>query len=250
MFNYLSKHPKIAATKRKEHHFFNCNKNYAKGFVFYQNLFLVTAADQLTFDASPGYLVDPKSPSRIYSYNPKIKMIVLLRNPVDRAYSAWQMYTQRYKSNRDWYYQGWIPFCGGEAAHYMRRNDESIFSFHSFIEEEMKYLDQGFAIEAPVLDHGFYGIQLERYFDIFNRDQILIIHSDMLRLHTREVLKNVQDFIGVKHHEFESEDLAPVFMGNYVEQMEARTRSLLKSYYQLHDERLFRLLNIQEIWWE
>jgi len=249
LYTYLSTHPEIAATSEKEHHFFNCEKNYAKGMAFYQSLFPITSEHQLTFDASSGYLADAKSPARIHDYNPNIKIIFLLRDPVDRAYSAWQMYKSNYEVNINWFYDDWISFCNNGTVNPKRRSADSLSHFHSFIEEEMDCEEHGIAIEANVLNSGFYAIQLERYFDIFNRDQIMIIHNEKLRLQTRETLNNIQDFIGVKSYAYEPKSLNPVFVGNYIESMESRTRLLLNDYYKPHNELLFSLLGKQDAWW-
>ena len=248
LYRYLSIHPGIIATKEKEHRFFNCEKNYVKGPVFYQSLFSGTSTYRLTFDASPGYLVEPKASERIYDYNPQIKLIALLRNPVDRAYSAWQMYKQRYEYSRDWFYKDWLPLCDNVVIDYKRRSESHIFDFHAYIEEEISYRQQGIAIESPVLIQGFYAEQLERYFKFFEKDQLLIIHSDDLRLHTQQILRTIEDFIGVRHYDFDEQQLIPVFEGGYAEKMREKTRLLLNSYYRFHNEQLFNLLETDYGW--
>ena len=248
LYRYLSLHPGIIATKEKEHRFFNCEKNYVKGPGFYQGLFSGASPYQLTFDASPGYLVEPQVSERIYHYNPQVKLIALLRNPVDRAYSAWQMYKQRYEYSRDWFYKDWLPLCDNVAIDYQRRSENHLFNFHAFIEEEVFYREKEVAIESPVLIQGFYAEQLESYFKLFRKEQILIIHSDDLRIHTREVLKTIEDFIGIRHYDYAIQHLAPVFEGGYAEKMEERTRVFLNSYYRSYNERLFNLLEINYGW--
>lgn len=246
LYSYLAQHPNILATEKKEHHFFNCDKNYIKGSRFYCNLFPQKEANQFVFDASPGYLVDYRSPVRICNYNPRIKMIAILRNPVDRAYSAWQMYKIFCLSDRDWYYKSWI--CDNEKI-YKRRTDDALFSFAAFVEEELLFLDQGVDIEMPILNHGFYADQLKRFFKVFDREQMLIIDNKRLREHTYDVLCDIQNFIGIQHYDFLVESLVPVFSGNYSETMEDDMKTFLTNFYRQYNNELFELLEIETSWW-
>jgi hypothetical protein len=248
LYTYLSKHPSISATEKKEIHFFNCDNNYSNGEQYYRSLFPKTVAPQVSFDASPGYLEDKQSPGRIFRYNPAIKIIILLRNPIDRAYSAWQMYKQRYEKNRDWFYNDWVSFCGCKEINYKRRNDNSIFDFHAFVEEEILALKYNHVLESPVVTHGHYAEQIRRYFALFDRKQILIIQNNALRLQTKDTLTKIQEFIGVPHFDFEQTSLSPVFEGGYQTQMEDLTRLLLEEYYLPYNEQLFCLLGVRYNW--
>ncbi|MGZ8918140.1 MAG: sulfotransferase family protein [Methylobacter sp.] len=92
LYEYLSRHPQIQPTKVKELHYFNCEARYKNGIEFYRSFFQLDTESKLLFDASPGYLNNANAPKRIYAHNPNVKIIILLRDPVERAYSAWNMY--------------------------------------------------------------------------------------------------------------------------------------------------------------
>jgi hypothetical protein len=246
LFTYLATHPEIVAAE-KELHFFDCDNRYAQGDVFYQGLFPAVSPHQLTFESSPSYLFNPKAPARIHAYNPDIKLIVLLRNPVDRAYSAWQMYKRMYEQNRNWFDDNWVSFCNNDLD-IKKRSEDRIFCFHSYIEDELASLEKKIVFECSVVIRGHYAEQLQRYFKLFAKDQILIIESDSLRTQTQEVLKKIQSFLGIKYYEFDSGNLGPVLEGKYKEEMEERTRSLLEIYYKPHNEKLFYLLETQFSW--
>lgn len=93
LFNQLIRHPGCAGARRKEVRYFDRDDNYNKGKDWYEGSFyrpLVMSG--LFFEATPEYLYRSYVPKRIHSHYPSIKLIVVLRDPVSRAYSAWNMY--------------------------------------------------------------------------------------------------------------------------------------------------------------
>ena len=247
LYQYLSIHPGIAATEVKEHHFFNCEKNYAKGLDYYQTIFPVTPGKLLTFDASAGYLMNPNGAGRIHDYKLDVKIIALLRNPVERAYSAWQMHRKKYETRPAWFFTDWVDACN-ETIEFKKRGDNCIFDFRLYIEEEISLLERKSFIAAPVVRQGFYAQQLDRYYKLFPKEQILVIHSEDLRLRTRAALDAIQDFIGVAHYDYTLEELPPVFVGGYTEKMDGSTRSFLSDYYKPHNDQLFDMLGTSYEW--
>ena len=86
VFQSLIEHPEIQAGKEKEINFFNFKYQY--GYHWYQNRFF--DSELLTGEFSTQYFWDKNVPERIYQFNPDIKLILCLRNPVDRAFSQHQ----------------------------------------------------------------------------------------------------------------------------------------------------------------
>lgn len=251
LYEYLSKHPQLVGTVPKELHFFSCENRYRKGLNFYHSLFPRIKSNQITFDASAGYLINPFAPERIYDYNPKIKLIAIVRDPVERAYSAWNMYKNRYEKNRNWFFEEWIPFCRNSHIHCLRRSDDSLFNFERFIVEELKMMEEhpNSILESSVISHGFYNDQLSRYLSLFKPEQLLIIESAQLKANTLEVMKILEEFIGVAHYDWCEEELLPVFEGSYgKEAMNEETRTQLSKYYAPHNEKLFALTGIRYKW--
>ncbi|MDX1620818.1 MAG: sulfotransferase [Nitriliruptorales bacterium] len=87
LFNYLSASPDIYPSAVKEIHFFD--NNYAKGRLWYRSFFPLGArsSTKRTGEATPYLLFHPSAPDRVEAVIPDVHVIVLLRNPVDRAYS-------------------------------------------------------------------------------------------------------------------------------------------------------------------
>ena len=87
-FHYIAQHPKIFDHKAKELHFFDLH--YGRGAAWYRSQFPLLASvkkDSLVGEATPYYLCHPHAPKRIHGLVPDVKLIVLLRDPVDRAIS-------------------------------------------------------------------------------------------------------------------------------------------------------------------
>lgn len=105
LFEYLTHHPQINGSFRKEINFFSQPYNYNRGDVWYHSFFPKDIYNPFRkkyfLDATPGYLYDENTPKKLLKYNKQAKFIILLRNPVDRAYSAWNMYRQFNKLNNE-----------------------------------------------------------------------------------------------------------------------------------------------------
>src|SRR3954466_14701522 len=94
---FLTKHPRIMMGDQQEMHFFDNEEvfskpiDYAKLHSHYQPVSVETVVGECT----PSYLYWEPAAARIHQYNPAIKLLVLLRNPTDRAFAHWNM--QRFK---------------------------------------------------------------------------------------------------------------------------------------------------------
>src|SRR5690606_16552205 len=91
----LDQHPNLIGSMPKEVRFFDRDENYAKGVDWYKKSFRRTKGllrKCLYVEATPEYLYRPYVAERIFEYNKELKLIILLRDPVERAYSSWNMY--------------------------------------------------------------------------------------------------------------------------------------------------------------
>lgn len=251
LYEYLSKHPQIQATKEKEPHYFDCEERYKLGTQYYRSLFQFDLDLKLTFDASAGYLVYDKAPRRIYEHNPNIKIIILLRNPVERAYSAWNMYKGLYSSNRNWFFDDWVSHSKDVDFTVLRRHDDRISNFFEYVVDEINLQnDSGSSVvlEAPILCHGHYYEQIQRYLSLFHENQILIIENSEIRLNTIECLQRVEMFLGVSGCDWENMDIAPVFEGKYSDPIDEAAKRFLYDYYASSNEQIFELLGKRYEW--
>jgi hypothetical protein len=157
----LRAHPEICLSEPKEVQYFNfyhthsdhqINQNRSRPFSWYVKHFQHCGDKKIKGEFSPIYLYDEKAPYLIKEKFPQIKLIACLRNPIDRVYSDY----------------------------WMRRN------YHR---KENKIFEDAIK-EGNYLSKGFYYLQLKKYFEIFNREQILILFfEDMVKNPDQEVRK-------------------------------------------------------------
>ncbi len=170
LYEHLTEIPGITLSTVKEVHFFDneamdwSNPDYGS----YHAMF-PPGADGVVGEATPIYLYWPHSLARIRAYNRDMRLIILLRDPVERAWSHWRMETARGVEQHPF---GWCVRQG---------------------RERMQPL--GFHRELSYVERGFYGAQLNRLLDLFPREQLLLLQSDHLRTDPNGVLTDVARFL-------------------------------------------------------
>jgi hypothetical protein len=155
----LYEHPQVFMPTDKEIHYFS--RHYSKGLPWYENHFRNCRTDQLAGEFSPTYLYDAETPSRIYDYVPHVKFIACLRNPIDRAISAY-----RYGIK-----MGTVP------------------TNETFLDAVVK--------RPGYLEHGLYQEQIASYLKFFDKNQILILLYEDIRDDPCRFMQNVYRFLGV-----------------------------------------------------
>ncbi len=93
LYRYLAAHPGVLPASRKELHYFT--NRHDRGPDWYRSQFPPTPPGTITGESTPYYLFHPHAPRRLHAFAPDVKLIVLLRNPVDRAYSHYQLQVRR-----------------------------------------------------------------------------------------------------------------------------------------------------------
>ena len=222
-YRLLTEHPLVRGAAAKELHFFD-NK-FAEGVGWYRRCFSegerVDGQRTITGEASPSYLFDPRVPERMARTVPEARLIALLRNPVDRAYSQYQMEVRR----------------GREARSFEKATDQEMTS----AEGEENAVDVRYAY----LTRGLYAEQLERFSFFANRERLLVVKSENLFTSRPEVLERVSTFLGLPS--FESTLAPPAGRAPY-EPMDPGTRRRLEVFFAPHNERLYGLLGTDFGW--
>ena len=95
LYECLKEHPQVFMPEQKELDFFS--KEFGKGLSFYENYFINSEDCNAIGEASPSYLGHEQSPARIAKYIPKAKLIVILRDPIDRAFSHYTIFKRFHK---------------------------------------------------------------------------------------------------------------------------------------------------------
>jgi len=256
LYYYLSEHPNIVPGYEKEigffspelfenwpenpkHHILCIRKGddffdprpYPKAAAWYHSHFPLPHElgwQRITYEATPEYLYYPEVAARIHKYSPTIKLIALLRDPVERAFSAWNMYCSFGNGN-------YRPFTYAPRRE-TRGFDEAVQAELDIMQSDPAVLDPGY------IRRGLYFEQLTQYFKIFECDQILILDSNELRTKASSVVEKVFDFLGLPGYRHTGEWPSHI-VGTYQIQLSGKTLRLLREFYKPHNERLYQLLD-------
>lgn len=169
LYKRLKEHPDIFMPDTKEIHFFNkYNSNFKEkdnyknlGIKWYKFFFKDCDEEKAVGEATPMYLCDKFAPERIKKTIPNVKLIAILRNPIDRAYSH---------------------YCMAKAKNHTN------LAFKKIVNKKAD----------KFIKRGLYYQQLKKYYQYFNKEDILIILMQDIIENENEVLKTVCDFLDVK----------------------------------------------------
>lgn len=183
IYTYIKQHPEIFMSTPKELRFFSYPGSYPEGLDEKYIHKGVTSLDEYVahFDdvkdekaigeASPMYIYTPDTAERIKAAIPNVKLLAILRNPTDRAYSAYM--------------------------HAIREWNEPAESFREALEKEPERIEAKWGLLWHYTNAGFYFEQLDRYYKIFNRDQIKVVLYDDLVNDPQGLMRDIFEFLGV-----------------------------------------------------
>ncbi len=235
IFNHLMSHPQIVKPSTKEVNYFSWL--YSKGLEWYKNNFPeMYNTDEnnkkiITGEATTNYLFHPLTPMRVKKIIPDVKIIVSLRNPIDRAYSHYQMSVKNGFET--------LPFEDAIAYEKERLNGEKEKiikngSYNSLSFKNFSYLSRGKYVE-----------QLQNWLNYFPKEQFMIFSAEKLRNENSKILSEIYKFIDIP--DWEPKILLRGNQGNYPE-MNPDTRKKLIQYFEPHNEKLYRFLNRKFDW--
>lgn len=251
---FLSKHPKVIVSNPKEIDFFKYDFNYKKGFQYYHSFFkekpfLYQIRNFKFLESSPSYINGELfsdsllTANRIFNYNNNIKIICLVRDPIDRAYSAWNMFKVRYRLENDNWWLNWFQERIGELPEIRKRKAKSYSDFDYFIKEELEALSNGEIIETPVLENGKYINQI-KIFNSFFKDNLLIVQNELLNSNTEKEVINISNFLQLSEIDWGFVNGKKIYSGNYEKDISLTTTNVLKDYYKSSNKELFELTKI------
>ena len=232
LYSYLREHPAITGPPWKEVSFFD--RHFWRGDAWYRGHFpnrlylrrmrARAGVEPIVGEASPSYVFHPLAPQRVASLLPDVRLIVLVRNPVDRALSH---YHHEVALGREP-----LPF------------EEALEQEDARLEGELERM-----LEPRYFSHawwnftyrarGRYAEQLERWLDLFPRERLLVVPSEDLLDRPAETYGQVLEFLDAPPHELES--YPRVFERAYAE-MDPRTRGELRDHFAEPNRRLYELV--------
>lgn len=252
LHSFLNKHPKVIGSDPKELDFFNYQGNYLKGTALYHSFFspqppLARLRGYKFMEASPSYMIDGdvrETARRIKAYNPDIRVVSLVRNPVSRAFSAWHMYRKRFEDGqRDWWSQ-WVHARTGQVpSDVVQRTADEYRDFKLFVATEIDCRRRGQAIECPVLACGLYHTGIEAFQQAFG-DHFRVLAHEQLNRHTASTLDEVAGFLRLPAYDWKMFEGQKVNHGGYDDEAPEDSRGMLLDFYQDSIGRLRELTGI------
>jgi Sulfotransferase domain len=223
LHSYLCEHATIEAPSTKEIHYFD--RSYTRGLGWYRAHFGRRRQGLMTGEATPYYLFHPAVPHRVAKELPGCRLIVLLRNPIDRAFS--QHHHESVLGFEE------LPFEVAIEREPMRLagEQERLLGdprYRSFSHQHHSYLARG-----------RYAEQLERWFECVGRDRILIMAAEDLFDDPQGAVGRVQDFLGLPR--YRPRDLSAKNARSYAPIPDS-LRGRLRAEFAPHNERLYELV--------
>ena len=239
LYKYIAEHPNVYSAFRKEVDFFDYN--YNKGISWYKAHFptflkrfckeRIKGQRFITGESSPEYMFHPHSLKRLNEKIPQVKIICMLRNPADRAYSSYNLikklgieklsFEEAIKKEKE--------RLNGELEKMI--DDENYQSFNRFY---YSYLSRG----------EYFG-QIETIYKYFPKEQVLILKSEDFYENPPEILNQVYEFLNLPYWE-----LKKFKRYNYIkaEGLKPDIRKKLVKYYELYNKKLYELLGCDFDW--
>jgi len=168
IFKCIESHPEVGDSEwSKELHFFTKPYNYEKGIEYYYSIFSQHPKGKIKGEFTPAYMASPQVASLIKKHLPNIKLIACLRNPAERAYSHYRYNIQ----------------------------ERGRYRIYKSIEETVRKDD-------VIIERGFYYKQLKPYFDLFPKENILIVFFEDIKNNPKDTVHRIYKFLGLKNTDF------------------------------------------------
>ena len=241
LYEYLMQHHCVLPALSKELYYFD--HHYEKGADWYRRNFptrlekwgyeKALGHPVITGEATPSYFYHPIAARRIAKLLPRVKLILLLREPIEAAYSAYQFGIK------------------------MRTYTAEEVIFEKVIQAELNYITQGGELferkdgmlsinpQCSILARHAYIELLKPWFDVFDKSQIKIILSEDLFSAPAQVYREVQEFLELPFHELGS---YKPFNKNSYHKLATEKEASLQDFFAPFNERLSRFLGRKVDW--
>jgi len=248
LYNYLTEHPNVGSAQVKEIFFFDYH--FHKGVGWYQKHFPLPRYYKrfMTGDATPSYIHHPLAPHRIKELLPQVKLIVLLRNPIDRAYSHYCQ-TMNGKLNPQ------FPF---EIVVRYQITERNFFAREKILGDE-QYFRQVYYPTA-YLSKSVYLENLKRWFQVFPKEQILVLKNEEMSADPQKIFQKTIEFLELprwelkeyKKYNYQGSHFGQAFSSVKPKlpygKMAPLVREQLIEYFRPYNQQLYEFLGIDFGW--
>jgi len=171
---YLSSHKNINFSKEKEVHFFAFNDLFAKGEKYINSFFQKNEKIRITADTY--LLVDENAPKKVLQYNPSMKFILILREPVSRAFSGYNYSVRNGYISED---LSFIDACRNEQKY---KNDNDIVQKNN---------------KCNIL-RSKYSFNLKKWEKYFDKDAFLLLKTSELKENPQKIINRIEKFLKIE----------------------------------------------------
>ena len=241
MYQYLMNHPDIHRSSGKEIDYFD--RFYSRGINWYKVKFPlkskkffiknISKRKFLTGEATPRYIEHPHALKRIQKTLPNAKFIILMRNPVDRAYSHYNMNMTSE-----------LEYLSFEDA--LKKEKKRIQGRY----EKMQKIEDYYSWDYDIfgyLEHGIYVKYLKKWMDVFPKEQFLILETEEFKKNTSEVYNKTLKFLNLPKHTLEEYTFHKK-LEYKTKKINPETRKQLIEFFKPHNEELYTLIGRNFHW--
>jgi hypothetical protein len=236
LYHLLTQHPHVEHAASKEMHFFDAL--FDEGIEWYCRCFPTPrwkdGRRTITGEATP-LMAHRRAPRRMAEVIPQARLIALLRNPVDRAYSDFQQVACKGRETRTF-----EEAIGAQKTQPLGKEGNTSEN------EGLISLDD----DSEYLTRSIYVDQLLRWSKFFRNEQMLVLKSEDFFERTADTLKLVLDFLNLPDWEPQAREIIPKKRnkGGYEQKMHPATKRRLEEYFEPHNRRLYEYLGVDFEW--
>ena len=233
LYENLSEHPCIEKSAHDNIGFFN--DNFLLGINWYKSHFPTMQKKKeikkkygkfVTYDVTTSYMRRNDTAIKIKETIPDVKIIAILRNPVDRAYSEYNTNSKNESSNET--FENLVL--------------QEINTYHKIKDQDTEILIK----KLKLIGKGLYEIQLKKWFEIFSRDSILILSTEEFAIEPNSLYSKIFRFLELPEYKIKN---TQKFNKNTYSIMSDKTRQILLDFYSSENKKLFNLIG-QEFDWK
>ena len=229
LLTHLTNHPEVHTPKIKEIGYFSDQNLFEKGETWYRKFF--DNRIPVNVDGSVSYYDSKDAAKRLKAYNPAARIILILRNPVDRAYSQ---YTASYRLGYE--------KQSFEDSLCVWKNDRIRYGERMIKEYGHNYCFQRLGYKT----RGCYADYLSVWTNTFDSERMLIINGEDLFQEPHEVMRAVYGFVGVNYLQPESDVWEN--KQRYSDEIKPEVRQQLEAYYEPYNKRLYAMIGKSFDW--
>ena len=236
LFRYLAQHPQVVPPVRKELHYFSLGEQQNKDFAWYRAHFplrLSKPSGHITGEGCPAYLFHPTAIESAARALPEARIILLLRDPVERAISH---YYHEVRMGREY-----LPIEQAMEVEEKRLGALPQDLHQADAHEIETYMHASYKKQGTYADH------IEHLFQFYPRDQVLVVKSEDFFQDTASWLKDIMMFLGISPDPA-GLNLKPKNVGDNKARSDPALIAELRAFFAPHEKRLKDLVGHQFAW--